>query len=310
MHSLVITTLVSLVLLTHTCGLALPKSAEVIILAFAVSFIGLPHGALDHAVGRRLLRDFSPLSAYGFFFAAYLTVVGVVITGWFVSPLVTVLGFFALSAWHFGLEEDERTSVDLLHWLGIVARGGMVIWVPVVFQANEVTRLLGLILPGGDLTVASQIVEIVRFLSPILFLLTLYDFVSSGREGRAGNFVKRSNHIDQLRIFTFFILFSLADPLVSFAIYFCGWHSIRGLVHLREQTGWPASKMLGRLMPLSVAALVLFGIGFLFALNRNIFSQAILQTIFVGLSAVAIPHLLLHVVTDSVRLNQFNGGVS
>ena len=310
MHSLVITTLVSLVLLTHTCGLALPKSAEVIILAFAVSFIGLPHGALDHAVGRRLLRDFSPLSAYGFFFAAYLTVVGVVITGWFVSPLVTVLGFFALSAWHFGLEEDERTSVDLLHWLGIVARGGMVIWVPVVFQANEVTRLLGLILPGGDLTVASQIVEIVRFLSPILFLLTLYDFVSSGREGRAGNFVKRSNHIDQLRIFTFFILFSLADPLVSFAIYFCGWHSIRGLVHLREQTGWPASKMLGRLMPLSVSALVLFGIGFLFALNRNIFSQAILQTIFVGLSAVAIPHLLLHVVTDSVRLNQFNGGVS
>jgi Brp/Blh family beta-carotene 15,15'-monooxygenase len=310
MHSLVITTLVSLVLLTHTCGLALPKSAEVIILAFAVSFIGLPHGALDHAVGRRLLRDFSPLSAYGFFFAAYLTVVGVVITGWFVSPLVTVLGFFALSAWHFGLEEDERTSVNLLHWLGIVARGGMVIWVPVVFQANEVTRLLGLILPGGDLTVASQIVEIVRFLSPILFLLTLYDFVSSGREGRAGNFVKRSNHIDQLRIFTFFILFSLADPLVSFAIYFCGWHSIRGLVHLREQTGWPASKMLGRLMPLSVAALVLFGIGFLFALNRNIFSQAILQTIFVGLSAVAIPHLLLHVVTDSVRLNQVNGGVS
>ena len=310
MHSLVITTLVSLVLLTHTCGLALPKSAEVIILAFAVSFIGLPHGALDHAVGRRLLRDFSPLSAYGFFFAAYLTVVGVVITGWFVSPLVTVLGFFALSAWHFGLEEDERTSVNLLHWLGIVARGGMVIWVPVVFQANEVTRLLGLILPGGDLTVASQIVEIVRFLSPILFLLTLYDFVSSGREGRAGNFVKRSNHIDQLRIFTFFILFSLADPLVSFAIYFCGWHSIRGLVHLREQTGWPASKMLGRLMPLSVSALVLFGIGFLFALNRNIFSQAILQTIFVGLSAVAIPHLLLHVVTDSVRLNQFNGGVS
>ena len=310
MHSLVITTLVSLVLLTHTCGLALPKSAEVIILAFAVSFIGLPHGALDHAVGRRLLRDFSPLSAYGFFFAAYLTVVGVVITGWFVSPLVTVLGFFALSAWHFGLEEDERTSVNLLHWLGIVARGGMVIWVPVVFQANEVTRLLGLILPGGDLTVASQIVEIVRFLSPILFLLTLYDFVSSGREGRAGNFVKRSNHIDQLRIFTFFILFSLADPLVSFAIYFCGWHSIRGLVHLREQTGWPASKMLGRLMPLSVSALVLFGIGFLFALNRNIFSQAILQTIFVGLSAVAIPHLLLHVVTDSVRLNQVNGGVS
>jgi len=237
MHSLVITTLVSLVLLTHTCGLALSKSAEVIILAFAVSFVGLPHGALDHAVGRRLLRDFSPLSAYGFFFAAYLTVVGVVITGWFVSPLVTVLGFFALSAWHFGLEEDERTSVDLLHWLGIVARGGMVIWVPVVFQANEVTRLLGLILPGGDLTVASQIVEIVRSLSPILFLLTLYDFVSSGREGRAGNFVKRSNHIDQLRIFTFFILFSLADPLVSFAIYFCGWHSIRGLVHLREQTG-------------------------------------------------------------------------
>ncbi|MDA7904069.1 Brp/Blh family beta-carotene 15,15'-dioxygenase [bacterium] len=310
MHSLVITTLVSLVLLAQACELALPKSAEVIILAFAVSFIGLPHGALDHAVGRKLLRGFSPFFAYGVFFATYLTVVGIVITGWFVSPLITVLGFFALSAWHFGLEEDERSSVNLLNWLGIVARGGMVIWVPVVFQANEVTRLLGLILPGGDLTVASQIVEIVRALTPILFLLTFCDFVSSRKEDRTVNFVKRSKRIDQLRIFTFFVLFSLADPLVSFAIYFCGWHSIRGLVHLREQTGWPAAKMLERLMPLSVAALVLFGIGFLFAVNRNIFSQAILQTVFVGLSAVAIPHLLLHVVTDSVRLNQVNGVAS
>ena len=168
MHSLVITTLVSLVLLAQACELALPKSAVVIILAVAVSFIGLPHGALDHAVGRKLLRGFSPFFAYGVFFATYLTVVGIVIAGWFVSPLITVLGFFALSAWHFGLEEDERTSVNLLNWLGIVARGGMVIWVPVVFQANEVTRLLGLILPGGDLTVAIQIVEIVRELTPIL----------------------------------------------------------------------------------------------------------------------------------------------
>lgn len=60
---------------------------------------------------------------------------------------------------------------------------------------------------------------------------------------------------------------------------------------------------------MSVAALVLFGIGFLFVFDQN-FSQAILQTVFVGLSAVAIPHLLLHVVTDSVRLNEVNGVVS
>lgn len=309
MHSLVITTLVSLLLLAYACGLALPKLAEVIILVFAVSFIGLPHGALDHAVGRRLLRDFSPFFAYGVFFAAYLAVVGFVITGWFVSPLVTVLGFFALSAWHFGLEEDERTSVNFLNWLGIVARGGMVIWVPIVFQANEVSRLLSLILPGGDLAVAGQIVGIVRALFPLLFFLTLYDFVSSRKGDRTARFVKHSERIDQLRIFTFFVLFSLADPLVSFSIYFCGWHSIRGIVHLREQTGWPPTKMLGRLLPLSVAALVLFGIGFLFVFDQN-FSQAILQTVFVGLSAVAIPHLLLHVVTDSVRLNQVNGVVS
>ncbi len=310
MHSLGITSIVGFVLLTQIIGLALPSSVEVVILAFAVAVIGLPHGALDHAVGRKLLKSLKPASAYGVFFLSYLIVIAIVILGWFVSPMATVLCFFALSAWHFGLEEDERPKLTKLNWLGVVARGGMVIWVPAVFQGEQVASLLGMIIPGENSAIANEIVSVVRVCSPLLFVLTAIDFVSPDTSSRAVHFSIKPKQADQLRVLGFFVLFSVANPVVSFAIYFCGWHSIRGLLHLKEQTDLPVNRIAGQLLPLSAAAIVLFSIGFLFSLNQNIFSQAVLQTVFVGLSAVAIPHLLLHVVTDSVSLQSFSGGAS
>ncbi len=34
---------------------------------------------------------------------------------------------------------------------------------------------------------------------------------------------------------SFLLLFAVADPLIGFVIYFCGWHSMRGLFRLYRQ---------------------------------------------------------------------------
>ena len=310
MHSIAITILIGLVLLTQAIDLAFPYAIELIVLAFAIGFIGLPDGALDHLIGRRLLDRLPASLAYIVFGCSYLVVASVVIAGWFLSPLVTVLGFFCLSGWHFGLEEDQRSKISRFQWIAMIARGGMVVWVLALFQGEAVTRILADILPGGDTNVAGQIVGIVRAVAPALLVLTICDLLSFRNEAQVARLGVDSRRQHQARTVAFFVLFAVADPLISFGIYFCGWHSIRGLVHLREQANLPVKEFLIKLLPIIAVTIVLFAAGFFIKLNTSLFTEAVLQTLFIGLSAVAIPHLLLHVLSDSIRSNQIQGAVS
>ncbi|MFT5299686.1 MAG: Brp/Blh family beta-carotene 15,15'-monooxygenase [Mariniblastus sp.] len=309
MHSLIVSFAICMTLLIQAWGLRLSFSTTAIVLAVCVAMIGLPHGALDHKIGTRLLGSFSAPASYAIFFLSYLTVAAVVVAGWFLSPVLTVFGFFCLSVWHFGLEEDERKCLSWMQWLSMVARGGMVIWIPTVFQGEAITQLLTSILPAGDILVAKQIVTVITIIAPLLAILTIFDAFTYRNETQQGWMGFPANWQHRLRLLAFAILFAAADPLVSFGIYFCGWHSIRGLVHLREQFGFSTGNLLLKLTPISALAIGLFGVGFLFSRNSSVVTPAIIQTLFIGLSAVAIPHLLLHIVSDSIRSKQAQGAV-
>lgn len=310
MHSFAVSIVIGVLVLAQAFGFAMSYSAGAALLAAAVAVIGLPHGALDHRVGRKLMVGISAPVSYLIFFATYLIVAAAVVAGWFLSPLITILGFFCLSAWHFGLEEDERERRSVLQSLAMIARGGMLIWMLAVFQGDETARLLATVLPSSDFAVASQVIEIITLFAPVLVLLTFVDIVAFRNGKRAGWLGFSSAKLHMIRTTSFAILFATANPLVSFGIYFCGWHSIRGLIHLREQFDLPQFKFLVGLTPISLLALAIFALGFLASRNSNLVTPAILQTLFIGLSAVAIPHLLLHVVSDSLRPHAVQGAVS
>ena len=89
-------------------------------------------------------------------------------------------------------------------------------------------------------------------------------------------------------------MFALASPVVSFLVYFCGWHSARGLERLRRELGesWP--QLAVSLAPLTVAALALTTVGVCWVLPGTHWNETVIRATFVGLSAVAVPHLLLH----------------
>ncbi len=237
MHSIVVASLAICIALAFWAGVMFSMPLQVTVLAFAVAGIGLPHGGFDHWTGRRLVERgiFRNMST---FLAAYLAVLSLVVIGWYAAPLFTLLAFFALSAWHFGLEEeDERTSsLQPLEWLGMVARGGMVIWVPAVFQASAVERLLLAIIPDGSVATAQAAVICLRTLAPLLGVLTIFDvWTHWNRPQRTGTSSSSLRWTALLRIACFGLLFATAPPLISFGVYFCGWHSIRGLLHLRRR---------------------------------------------------------------------------
>lgn len=91
--------------------------------------------------------------------------------------------------------------------------------------------------------------------------------------------------------------------LISFTAYFCLWHSLLGLSRLRSQEGLTSSRFVVSVLPLSMMAVSgVVAAGWFFRQTLGTISigtvPASVQTLFIGLSAIAVPHLLLHEWAD------------
>ncbi len=284
-------------------GFALSSSVLVGLLFFGVILVGLPHGGLDHRVGVSLLQTLGgdsrrressrlgdQIGKLIAFITAYLFVAAIVVAGWYVMPTVTVVCFFAFAAWHFGLEEEYSNDLSWWHHFGIAARGGMVIWCTAYFRTNEVGDLLQTILPT-DAASGIWIAQSIQTVAPMLAMVLLADVL------------RCLSVANTIRIASFAFMFAVCPVLLSFAIYFCGWHSIKGLMHLRRdfEMSWPQLAM--ALLPMSVLAAGLFAGAASFYQSELSLADSTIRATFMGLSAVAIPHLLLHVISDALKSN-------
>ncbi len=270
-------------------------AVQAVALVILVAVVGMPHGGLDHRVGRALFRPTLgprwPLA----FAAGYLGAMAVVLAGWILAPLPTLAGFVLLSAAHFGAADDEPGLPGGL--ARTLLQGGAVVWVPALFQPAEFTRLLTWVVPGD------------RWPEPILFdpavrfglwvALALLIGSAAALPARAAG-----------RTLGFVALFALAPPLVGFAVYFCGWHSTVELARLARRADPddpPAGlrRVIGSAAPLSALAVLLAAAGWAVAAADGPLAAGLVRTAFVGLSVVAVPHLLLSAAAERADVNPF-----
>ena len=272
------------------------------VVAVLVAVVGLPHGAADHRYARPRLEPVLGSVWLPVFLAGYLAVAAVVVCGWFVAPAATIVGFFLASAWHFG-QEEPRLAVGPRCLRPVIrfARGGLVIWTPLVFHAGDVAAILGLVAPGGldsadrSGQALARATGLLTGLSWIMLMVAaaawgLQIVVAVRRTGR----MRWVLLTDAALVASLTVLFAVASPLVSFPVYFCAWHSARGLRRLRVELGesWP--QLATSLAPSTVGAIALVGLASWLVLGGVGWTGTLIRATFVGLSAVAVPHLLLH----------------
>lgn len=266
------------------------------VLAVLVAMVGLPHGAADHRFARPRLEPVLGMAWLPVFLLAYLGVAAVVVGGWFIAPSATILAFFLTSAWHFG-QEEPRLAIGprILRPTFRFARGGLVIWTPLVFHGREVSEILGLVAPAGSGPAIQHATSLLTACSWIMLPLAavawaLQALMAGTKRGR----VRRTLFTDNALVGSLVALFAVASPLVSFPVYFCAWHSARGLGRLRRELGesWPQLAM--SLAPLTVGGIALVGLASAFVLGGSGWNETLIRATFIGLSAVAVPHLLLH----------------
>ena len=266
------------------------------VLALLVTVVGLPHGAADHRFARPRLEPVFGMAWLPVFLAGYLAVAVAIVCGWFVAPAATILAFFLASAWHFG-QEEPRLPIGprRLRPLFRFARGGLVIWTPLVFHGGEVCEILGLVAPGGSGPAIQDATRLLTACSWIMLPIAVVAWALQGlAAGKRSGQVRRVLMADNALVASLVALFVVASPLVSFPVYFCAWHSARGLRRLRRELGESWMELARSLAPLTVGAIALIGLAAWLVLGGSGWDHTLIRATFIGLSAVAVPHLLLH----------------
>lgn len=249
------------------------ENAPVLAAAIVLLF-GMPHGAFDAELAvRDALWDKAARSLK--FIEAYIGVAAFVVLFWSFFPGEGLCAFLALSALHF--------SEDWQHELPSASRlviGAALIGFPALFHQQTVLEIFAWLVPETD----------AAFLAAGLHAcaLALLPLVAA-----AFAFHLRDRPLAVLEAAVVLALALAASPLTFFLVYFCGLHSIRHLFHVRDLLHGRAVRSLFPLaLPYALAACTAI-VGAAVMSFSQPFGGAMLGSLFIGLAALTVPHMLL-----------------
>ncbi len=129
--------------------------------ALLIAVLGLPHGALDHAIIRRGLAGSMGPRWIGLLLLIYVAPALFVLAGWLFMPVGVALAFLIVLAIHLGDDANRlpgwRNAVERL------AFGLMPVALPIVLHPDEAIRVFGLL--TGDAEIVAVGVRFSRSLS-------------------------------------------------------------------------------------------------------------------------------------------------
>jgi Brp/Blh family beta-carotene 15,15'-monooxygenase len=265
---------VTLILIVAAASGIRPKTPIILVLlVVGVVILGLPHGALDPLVATQLWgarRPFPMLS----FLILYTGMAAICAAVWLIIPTVALIGFLSISAYHFGSDWDDRCAA----W-GQIAFGIAIVSVPTLCKARqveEIYRQLGA-------SAAHQIVTVSQVFAVVAVVVALFA-ASSPSKFRISNLLELS---------TVVVGGLVLPPLLFFTCYFCLLHSPRHLMETARRLGLRGVRDIARSAAPTVLATLVLGIVLWAVLSGSVYSQKVIQLVFIGLAALTTPHMLL-----------------
>ncbi|MFT5548429.1 MAG: Brp/Blh family beta-carotene 15,15'-monooxygenase [Candidatus Azotimanducaceae bacterium] len=243
----------------------------------AILLLGVPHGGLDGAVARRIGWPVGLLPWLGFHLA-YIALAALVIGLWWLFPLSSLGVFLLISAFHFGASDIADSGSDWLPW---IAHGGLICIAIPCLQPSQVEPIFA-VLVG---------VENARVLMSGITLLFIPWIISCiGYFGYA--FIRPQYRKTLISLLILLGLASTMPPLISFALYFCLWHSRGHMLRL-----WHSLTKSERTRSIREAAIYTIAawasVGIIFYYLQGSPTTLLVQLTFIGLAALTLPHMLL-----------------
>ncbi|PSQ59607.1 beta-carotene 15,15'-monooxygenase [Halobacteriales archaeon SW_7_71_33] len=229
-------------------GVAVPLSWQYAPLVASAVLFGMPHGAVDHLVPRRLSTA-STRRSVAVVVVLYAVLGGAYLAWWFLHPVSAAVGFVLLTWAHWGqgdvyllraVDDDSLTYPRSVphRLLTLVVRGAMPMAVPLVADATQY-RGVGL----AALTLLTLLRGlVVRRSAPATANATAgLDAAGGGRPGTVTPLVTlgpvalvadRGLRVDAVELGVLWLFFLAVPPVLAVGLYFCLWHALRHVVRL------------------------------------------------------------------------------
>lgn len=292
------TVLLSLPFLSLAFLFPISATAELALLVISVALLGMPHGAYDWWLAADRCRSLLGRSWWLWYILAYVGIGGLVIVGWYLYPVAMTLAFLAVSCVHFGAEDLEAEEhPDHGHIYQAWARGAAVIATCCAVWSHEVSEIFAAMIgyagapSAREFAIFGSIALLVA--SPALIMQSIIPNTASG-----------TARLGMLGIPILLLTHSTISPVLGFAWFFAAWHSLPHTaqlvsnyhsLHKPDMNSGNLGRWLSFLKRTGPQVLLVTLAGFaLVLLSRpNIpIDDMVYRVVFVGLSAVAIPHML------------------
>ena len=290
-----------------TVGLVAPGYANWLlgpVLLAGMVLLGVAHGACDQFVVPATHPTLARGQAryWAGFLGGYLGLAAAVGLLWWQQPGLTLVLFFGLTAWHWGLGDAPHQGVARGQWLAhSLLRGGLLFAVPLWHWPTETQAIV-----NGLLALTGAAPAGLALLGPAAAGLALA--IGLGHGALWLGYVRQGQR-DLARTDAFEVLLLLAlllvlPPVLAAGMYFVFWHSLQHVLRMnalmdchgrapRSNLGQELRFFLRRSAPLlliSVAALaVLFGL----AWSRAASGTVLVSLALLAASVVTLPHALL-----------------
>jgi len=265
-----------------------------LIAIIAVLLIGVPHGGLDGAVARRIGWPKGLIAWFGFNLS-YIFLAALVVWVWSHWPLLGLSVFLTISALHFGSSDIASTQATIAkklsyRWLPLTAHGGLVPIAIPNLQSDSVQPLFTLLV--GDVE-ADMLTNAIG----MLFLPWLVCFAAYCVYAVLIPVWRKP----LLNLIIVLILVWFLSPLISFALYFCLWHSRSHTLRIWRSLDKGSERRRSLIEAVAYSLIAWITTLVIFMVFQESLTTALIKITFIGLAALTVPHMLLVDLADKLK---------
>lgn len=278
------------VLASLICGPVHPAVAIALIALAAL--VGLPHGALDHALASRHIAHVRGRKGWLLFHAVYVALALGFALALIAYPLPGFALFCVMSAWHFGqsdlLELGRDATWGPLAWL---TRGAMILAVSILGHADQAIPFIEILL-GQEFSSVATVRLPLTWVSICVCIVHVLVVVRACRrlEHSPGSTAREIGDVIALATMLWVL-----DPLLGFGLYFVFWHSFDHARRARAELQSSWKELSGTAFAYTFAALAGTLVLALVLANTELWMSStwLIQVLAVLIAAVTLPHMFV-----------------
>lgn len=249
---------------------------EWLVFGLVLTTVGIPHGALDHLIPHKV----SGKTSLSTFLIQYLGIMAAYLLAWYFFPVLSLIFFIIISAYHFGQTHFLNKKIVKLKTLSYFSLGSNFLLIILLSDFTATKNILSSILDIGFIGPYTNPILVFVFISGIVVL--------AFQPG-----IKQ----DMIEYLVLSALLYFTPLILSFGLYFGFWHALPSLKTEYQFLSKNVRKnkiqnFLRLIWPFST--LSIFGILVILLFSKSYLDEeALVLLFFVMVSLISAPHIFV-----------------